>query len=109
MGVNLGPVTVPPASPTVLGAVNFSSAGPVAGRPLSFTEQESKNKSPPTGSLAATVQSSIGYTNNGGSFAMAQSVAMGGANVRMVGYAIVALAVGSGACLIVRGMSFQDV
>lgn len=72
-------------------------------------KDETKNKSPPTGSLAATVQSSIGYTNNGGSFAMAQSVAMGGANVRMVGYAIVALAVGSGACLIVRGMSLQDV
>ncbi|KAF9459707.1 hypothetical protein BDZ94DRAFT_1267481 [Collybia nuda] len=93
MGVNMGPVTAPPPTPTVLGAVNFSSAGPVAGR---------------AGSLAATVQSSVGYTNNGGSFAMAQSVAMGGACARLVGYTMMALAVSGGACLFARGMDPRD-
>jgi hypothetical protein len=57
------------------------------------------------GSLAATVQSSIGYTNNGGSFAMAQSVAMGGAAASMFKYAIMGLAVGGGAFIMVRGMN----
>ncbi|KAF9459708.1 hypothetical protein BDZ94DRAFT_1267483 [Collybia nuda] len=64
-----GAAVVPVAAPAVLGLVGFGGSGPIAG------------------SLAAIIQSSIGSVVAGSPFAIAQSIAMGGA-VPLVGFVI---------------------
>jgi hypothetical protein len=63
LSIAAAPVLSPMAIPAVLGAVGFSTTGPVAG------------------SLAAGWQSSIGLVQAGSIFAWCQSVAMGGTSI----------------------------
>ncbi|KAK0451103.1 adaptin N terminal region-domain-containing protein [Armillaria borealis] len=61
IGAVAGAALTPVLAPAALGIVGFSAAGPVAG------------------TLAALIQSSIGNVAAGSAFAVAQSIAMGGA------------------------------
>ncbi|SJK99818.1 uncharacterized protein ARMOST_03129 [Armillaria ostoyae] len=61
IGAAAGAALAPVLAPAALGIVGFSAAGPVAG------------------TLAAAIQSSIGNVAAGSAFAVAQSIAMGGA------------------------------
>ena len=92
-GTTTSIVLAPILAPAVLGIVGFGAAGPVAGnsclaRPTFYRLMLA------IGTLAAAIQAGMGNVAAGSAFAVAQSVAMGGA-LPAVGY-VSAAAIGAG-------------
>lgn len=88
-GAIAGAVLAPVVAPAALGVIGFGAAGPVAG------------------SIAALIQSSIGNVAAGSLFAMAQSVAMGGA-LPLLGYATGAAAGGAVVAVVAETAPVQE-
>ncbi|KAG6816151.1 hypothetical protein H0H93_008482, partial [Arthromyces matolae] len=80
LGMAIGSILTPLLAAPILGLVGFGAAGPVAG------------------TMAAAIQSGMGSIAAGSPFALAQSIAMGGAAVPLAG-----VAAGGG---ILSGISF---
>jgi hypothetical protein len=93
-GAAVGIALAPLLAPALLGILGFSAIGPVAGNFLPHPQAEvASNPSELLGTAAAVIQAGIGNVAAGSAFAVAQSIAMGGA----IPAAVTAVGAGLGA------------
>jgi hypothetical protein len=97
----------PVLAPALLGILGFGAIGPVAGKFPPQAEVAS-NTVERQGTLAALIQALIGNVAAGSAFAIAQSIAMGGAVPAVVSAICAALGVGVGAAAAGAGSDDED-